>query len=237
VNEGEFFNERFWNDSTRWPEDTNGYTFLSRAIRKLESILYSEPLIAPPESPPDADDAEAEVNEEASENYEAAQIARRREAVRNFVRACRAGALTCATRPKLGGEFQELKQSTWNTERYHGWFRFCDISREAPYGDDEETWSTTKQWLFVTSESLARFVTSERATTPSKPSEHLSPYMSLMLRVIDEMCITPTNQPGVKELVAEFAKRWREMGNGSLSGRLSRSMAIGDALCVDRNAK
>ena len=225
VSEDEQFNERFWSDSTLWPDDAPGYIFLPRAVQKLESLFYTEPLMAPPKSGSDIDDEEAAAIEDAFELYEAAQVVRRLDTVKKFMDACRTGTLACATRPKLGGAFQELDRSIWNSELCHRLFRFCDISLEAPYADDEWTPNTAKQWLFVTSESLTRFDASEQATGPSTPSRHLSPYVSLMLGVIDALNITPTNQPGVKELVSELGKRWQEMGNKSLSGRLSSSMA------------
>jgi len=225
VSEDEHFNERFWSDGTLWPEDAPEYIFLPRAVRRLESLLYPEALIAPPKSGSDSDDEEDTATEDAFEIYEAAIITRRSEVIGQLIKACRAGALTCAARPKLGGKFTELEQAIWNSERCHHWFRHCDISLEAPYSDDELTSSTTKQWLFVTSESVARFSTSEQATSPSIPSRHLSPYMSLMLSVIDALNITSTNQPNLEALKKEFSERWQKLGHGKLSKRLAHGMA------------
>ena len=148
VSEDEHFNESFWSDSGRWPQDALGCTFLARAVQRLESLLYPEPLIAPLESDSDTDEAEAA--EEAFEIYEAAKISRRREVASRIITACRAGTLACVTRPKLGGEFKNLEQSFWNSERCHHWFRFCDICLKAPYDiEDGADWSETKRWLFV----------------------------------------------------------------------------------------
>jgi hypothetical protein len=227
MNEDEHFDERFWNDHNRWPYDTSGYIFFSRAIQKLESAIYPAPLVAPEKGRPDTDEIEAAAIEDANEAYEAAQICRRYKSVKRFIGACRDGILDCATRPKAGGEYRKLGQSIWNTERCLHWFRFCDILLESPYDtEDEAVWSDTKQWLFVTSESLERFASLELVTSPSHTSPYLSPYMALMLGVIHDLGVTQTNQPAVKVLAAEFIKRWREMGNKQpLSARLSQSMA------------
>jgi hypothetical protein len=226
VSEDEHFNERFWSDSTLWPEDTPGYIFLTRAMQRLEGLIYPEPLMAPPKFGSDSDDEEAAAIEDAFEIYKAMKVIRRSEIMSRFITACRSGTLACATRPKPGGQFTKLEQAIWNSERCHHWFLCCDISLQAPYDTDEESnWSTTKQWLFVTNESLARFTAPALGAPPSHTSRHLSPYVRLMIDVIDDLGITPTNQPNLESLKKEFTDRWLKLVNEELSDRLAHGMA------------
>ena len=227
VSEDEHFNERFWRDSTLWPDDAPGYIFLPRAVQKLESLFYAEPLTAPPKSGSDSDDEEDTATEDAFEIYEAAMITRRNEIVRRFIAACRSGTLACAVRPKLGGPFTKLEQTIWNSERCHHWFQYCDISLQSPYDTDEgSNWSTTKQWLFVTNESLAKFAGYTLETIlPSNTSRYLSPYMRLMIRVVEDLDITPANQPKLETLKGEFIERWKKLTDEDLSDRLAHGMA------------
>lgn len=90
---------------------------------------------------------------------------------------------------------------------------------------EEADWSTTKQWLFVTDESLAQFAAPALETPPSHTSQHLSPYMRLMISVIEDLGITPTNQPNLESLKKEFTDRWQKLANEKLSDRLAHAMA------------
>jgi hypothetical protein len=228
MDESEPFDDRVWNRRGIWPDDAGGYIFLPRAIEAIENVLYPEPLTAPPQILPDADEKEIVANEDAEEHYEATKILRRSQAMEHFISACRAGRLTCAARPKLGGSFKELERSIWYSELCHHWFRFCDISLKAPYDtEEEEVWSDTKQWLFVKSENLTSVIAPARTMSPPQTVANLSPYMQLMIGVIKDLNITPDNQPNLESLKKEFSQRWKKLrpDDDELSVRLAHGMA------------
>jgi len=217
------FNERFWTESDRWPGDPVGYVFLPRALAKIERSLCSEALQMPADLAADADDAAFDAHEDAMEEYEKKTIERRILAVNLLVSGCKNGKLVCATRPKLGGGLSALDPSIWNTERYHHWFVYCDLAPDEPYDDaDAEVFSEDRQWLFVSNDSLATFT---KPAIDVQRNRHLSPYMSLMISVIDELGISRENQPEIKVLTALFMERWRNFGPADLSDRLAKAMA------------
>ena len=122
------------------------------------------------------------------EEYETKLLERRINAADLLVGGCKSGELVFATRPKLGGEFTVLDKSIWNTEQYRHWFVHCDLAFKQPYTDeDAQSFSEGKHWLFISRNSLTAFTNSAPAVERNR---HLSPYMSLMISVIDELGIS-----------------------------------------------
>lgn len=83
-----------------------------------------------------------------------------------IVRRCRSGELVTALRSLLGGELSPpIDRSQWNTERVHQRFCWCRMHPDEPFrmGDTGPGY----QWIYVTRESLDRFVTSLSATDVS----------------------------------------------------------------------
>jgi hypothetical protein len=216
------FNERFWEESHRWPENTVGYVFLPRALAEIERLLGPAALPFPADLAAGADDAAAEAHEDAMEEYETKLIERRIDAADLLVGGCKRGELVSATRPKVGGKILDLDSSIWNTEQYRHWFVYGDLAPEQPYDDeDAEVFSERKHWLFISRNSLTAFTNS---APDVQRNRHLSPYMSLMISVIDALSISPQNQPPIKELEAIFAERASEFGIEK-SGRTLYAMA------------
>ena len=225
MNDSEPIDYRFWKNRGIWPGDIGGYTFLPRAIETLENALYPEPLLAPIKVSSGADEEAAWKYERDEEEYEEKKNRRRSETIDHFISACRAGTLISAVRPKAGGNYRELETWFWYSELCRHWFQFCDVSLESPYEtEDERVWSDAKQWLFVKTDNLTLYVTPKGVPWSPQTLPPLSAYMQLMVSVIQDLNITPDNQPKLESLMEEFKKRWRPE-HGEVSKRLLHGMA------------
>ena len=217
------YDDRTWENPNRWPDDAVEYVFLARAISQIAAITNED--VA--EANPAASSGDAYANDGGAEDQQEITdeglLLKRRRAIDVFVKACKAGQLLCATRRKLGGSFEELPSSVWNTEAYKHWFHSCEISIKSPYVENE---FDDKHWLFVEAKSLRAF----RGSMPegghqTKSEQHLSPYLRLMIDVVTDWHISPGTQPTIAALVAEFQDRWRRQRGDDLSARLAKAMA------------
>jgi hypothetical protein len=209
MNDEEFFDEKVWEHEDLWPRERSGAVFLAHVILKIEKAMNPEPLAAPPESSHDLSEAESDAIEDAEAAYEAERLRRRREAVKQFVAAYKAGKFVCVKVPKNGEKIVDVSISipNWFSETCDHWFRACEYSIERDDG-----FSTGHPWVFVTKESVEAYFSAPPVSPDA--SLHYSPYLRLMMEVIRALKIDPENQPKVMELQQEFRARWPKYGKG-----------------------
>jgi len=146
--------ERFsWANAGSWPAfDGPGYVFLGRALLRVGGFLF-------PETWSNNDPFEAE----GQERFRAARAEIRRH--------CAYGDLVAA---QLGenGSYRPLKATIWNTSKFEGWFKYCQISNEDAYGMGS---STLYSWLFVESEGLKKITALASAAAATGKERQVNP--------------------------------------------------------------
>jgi hypothetical protein len=165
---------------------------------------------------------------------------RRYEQVQGIIAtACQDGKLVCKTRSVEGGPMDDLHPDIWNTDRLYYRFQFCQIDPSDPfakrnYESGQPAKGGNHKLVFITRKSLQSFTDELRQTQPSPHHPisierriHLSPYMEMMLEVIESWEISPTNQPPISSLENYFSKMWakRFPERKPLSLRLAGRMA------------
>ncbi|HEY8596256.1 MAG TPA: hypothetical protein VIL84_13520 [Devosiaceae bacterium] len=159
-------------------------------------------------------------NEKDNQERHAA-IKRMRRARTTMATAFADGELSCHLRPILGGKISaQLDPDLWNTEEIDARFETCQMS-DQPF---DFYASYDRQWIFVGRESLDRYC-GGLGTTPVQPeiSQHLSPYLKLMITVSGALQVSPENQPKLEEVLAKLRELWPD--NLTMSDRMLNAMA------------
>ena len=140
-----------------------------------------------------------------------------------IVTQCEAGELVVAYRPTLGGAMRPMARELWNTDR-EKWiarFYYCQFHPSEPFAGG----IAGKDYcnIFITAESLDRFLLSQPFAVVEAPAGHLSPYLKIMLAVANKAGVTLDNQPPKASLEAEIDAMWT--GDSPLSANLRQAMA------------
>lgn len=168
----------------------------------------------------DNDQARADA---ASRNVVAqAKIDRFLSVAREIVTECESGKIRTAHRSPYGGAMSPMDRDMWNTERWLGRFFYGAFDKEIPFDLGEPT--DDPRLIFFDRDDMDGLVRRHRYPPPRMESfPHMSPYMKLMLAVVEKAGVTAENQPPKASLEAEIADLWR--GESPLSGRLIDAMA------------
>jgi hypothetical protein len=140
---------------------------------------------------------------------------------REIVSRCESGELLSATRPIKGGALKTAPREWWNTENWSHRFTMCQLSRREPFasgfaGDDY-------CWIYLTCESLDKFLLSQPFAPVGMEDVHLSPYMKVMIAVVKQLGISPDHQPKKTEIENAISSTWT--GPGGLSKHLVEAAA------------
>jgi hypothetical protein len=138
-----------------------------------------------------------------------------------FIKASEAQELITAYRPTAGGEMRPIPAPWWNTETNHNRFVMCQLNPHKPFGLGFA--GDNYAWIFVTRDSLDRFITSQPFAKPAGIEGHLSPYLRVMLAVSKELDINSGNQPKKEVVVAALKAAWTRPA--PLSNKLIETMA------------
>ena len=148
-------------------------------------------------------------------------LTRRLSAEAEIVQQCEAKELISAYRPERGGALTLIPPEWWNTESNHNRFVMCQINPRDPFGNGFA--GENFAWIFVTRESLDRYVTSQpNSKCPEIREGHLSPYMRVMLSVASNLQISTENQPKKEVVIAALRSSW---SGKPLSSNLIETMA------------
>ena len=203
---------RFWSDPDKWPRDQPGYVFLARAFDEVGRAMFGQHWTG------------KECSTYPMPNIDPGLVARLMVVQEEIAKRCQSGELVLAIRPVLGGEMREAPASWWKTERVHYRNRFygCQINPKDPFGGG--LGSAIYCWLYVTRESLNKFLANKPfVPKPTFPS-HLSPYLRVMIDVTRRLDITPGHQSLKREVTDAIASAWAETGRDKLSPSLLEAM-------------
>lgn len=211
----------FWVAKDSWPMDPKGYVFLARAVHRIGAAMFgsawsgNETIVQLGPS---------DFNGTTIENTPVVAALNRLRAVREeIVKQCEAGELIAAYRPKLGGSMRPMARELWNTDR-EKWiarFYYCQFHPSEPFSGGLGGRDYCS--IFLTAESLERFLLSQPFAVVTESAGHLSPYLKIMLAVARRAGVTKEHQPPKASLEAEIDAMWT--GDSPLSENLRAAMA------------
>lgn len=148
---------------------------------------------------------------------------------RVITRAAERGEVKLGMRPVYGGEITVCPQSWSSTEHFSGRYQWLRIDPRQPFADRQPEYEKSCD-LFLDARGLRGLVTkitlesSQAAPETKNVSDRvLSPYIRLLLQVIEALDIRPDNQPKKDVVMAELRRLWT--GEEPLSENLVGVMA------------
>ena len=220
----------FWKNPQRWPRDTDSHLFLGRAVDKVGRAIFGdewtgkEPTTELMRYPPKERlkliggiPRSVQLTEKARkaalaivtrDHYEQSAAALRFSRVRGeIIQSAEAGKLEMAVRAKVGGEFEPLPRSWWNSERLINRFHFCQLNPTEPFGIGSE--GDKHQWIFVTRDSFELQFKSKEKQSSSVEQQCLG-WLGQIL-----------SKPETERLgKAEFRKKAHDKFGTALAGRM-----------------
>ena len=181
------YDHQLWNHPERWPHDPPNYVFLARAFREIGRARYgdqwTDSYIEPEEPLEDCDDAADEQYDRDCEKAKLKFENTHASIARTIAEQSELGNLGTALRHKAGGQMNALEPYVWNTENIGTRFFRCQMSLSQPFQDPARVHFEPLYWIYVTRESLDRYIGGSSAVEPaanplemgqSKPKGHSS---------------------------------------------------------------
>ena len=160
-----------WGYPERWPHDPPNYVFLARAFREIGRARYgdqwTDSYIEPEEPPEDCDDAADEQYDRDCEQAKVKFENMHASIARTIAEQSELGNLRTALRHKAGGQMNALKPCVWNTENVGTRFFRCQMSLSQPFQDPARVPFEPLYWIYVTRESLDRYIGGGSAAEPA----------------------------------------------------------------------
>ena len=165
------YDHNLWGYPERWPHDPPNYVFLARAFREIGRARYgdqwTDSYIEPEEPPEDCDDA---ADEQYDRDYEEAELKfenMHASIARTIAEQSELGNLGIALRHEAGGPMNALEPYVWNTENVGTRFFRCQMSLSQPFQDPIRVRFEPLYWIYVTRESLDRYIGGGSAAEPA----------------------------------------------------------------------
>jgi hypothetical protein len=148
--------------------------FLARAFREIGRARYGDQwtdrYIEPKEPPDDCVEATDEQYERDCEEAEAKFENMHASIARTIAEQSELGNLATALRRTAGGKMNSLAPYVWNTENVGTRFFRCQMSLDQPFQDSARVRFEPLYWIYVTRESLDRYVGGGSAAGPAANS-------------------------------------------------------------------
>lgn len=142
--------------------------------------------------------------------------------VREIVRACEAKEVAAVIREQNGGGLLPMRREHWNTEQVGFRFEYGAYDPQTPFKTRGPT--SSDQYIFLKTDDLDGLAQRLSIGLPQPAGlPHLSPYMKVMLAVIERANVTKENQPPKSSIEAEIEALWTV--EPALSERLLQAMA------------
>jgi hypothetical protein len=165
------YDHQLWNYPERWPHDPPNYVFLARAFREIGRARYGDQwtdfYIEPEEPPEDCDDAADERYDRDCEEAELKFENMHASIARTIAEQSELGNLETMLRHKAGGQMNALEPYVWNTENFGTRFFRCQMSLSQPFQDPARVRFESLYWIYVTRESLDRYIGGSSAAEPA----------------------------------------------------------------------
>ena len=193
----------FWRTPEKWPNDPPRYVFLARGFDEIGRARFGDKW---PRGHLIEASRELSDDELSADDREEAEDARRMwGAVKNEIaKQCLEGRLLTAVRPIEGGEITDLKPEMWNAENLERRFSRCQMSWETPFA---KLPFPGTHWIYLKRESLDNYLAGQpHGITATQTPIHMSPYIKLMLHVVEFLNITPDNQPKKADVMDAIRK-------------------------------
>jgi hypothetical protein len=165
------YDHQLWDHPERWPHDPPNYVFLARAFQEIGRARYgdqwTDSYIEPEEPPEDCDDAADEQYDRDCEKAEVEFENMHASIARTIAEQSELGNLATALRHRAGGQMNALEPYVWNTENVGPRFFRCQMSLSQPFQDPARVIFRSLQWIYVTRESLDRYIGGDSAAGPA----------------------------------------------------------------------
>jgi hypothetical protein len=165
------YDHQLWDHPERWPHDPPNYVFLARAFQEIGRARYgdqwTDSYIEPEEPLEDCDDAADEQYDRDCEKAEVEFENMHASIARTIAEQSELGNLATALRHRAGGQMNALEPYVWNTENVGPRFFRCQMSLSQPFQDPARVISRSLQWIYVTRESLDRYIGGDSAAGPA----------------------------------------------------------------------
>jgi hypothetical protein len=195
------FDHSLWDFPEKWPHDPPDFVFLARAFNDIGRSCYKGKWKDSDWNGPAAErrweeewdeEHEPELTDEdrkwldykrfsarakvAFRGHRATVDEMRAVVAQSLARQCELGVLVTAIRPVEGGPIQRLEPHYWNTELIASRFFRCDMSLVRPFEPVRNAVARSNQlrdryWIYVTRESLDRFVSGKAQPEKSSAAE------------------------------------------------------------------
>jgi hypothetical protein len=165
------YDHNLWDHRERWPRDTPDYVFLARAFQEIGRAGYgnqwTDSYIEPEEPPEGCDDAADEQYDQDCEQAELKFENMHASIACSIAEQSELGNLRTALRHKAGGQMNALEPHFWNAENVGTRFFRCQMSISQPFQDPARVRFEPLYWIYVTRESLDRYIGGDSAEQPA----------------------------------------------------------------------
>jgi hypothetical protein len=156
------YDHNLWDHPERWPRDIPDYVFLARAFQEIGRARYgnqwTDSYIEPEEPPEDCDDVADEQYDRDCEQAEVKFEDMHASIAYTIAEKSEWGVLATALRHTAGGQMNALGPYVWNIDNVGTRFFRCQMSLSEPFQDPARVRFEPLYWIYVTRESLDRFI-------------------------------------------------------------------------------